>query len=207
MLIAASSVSVGRNTIWRHNSECGRAKPIASYSSAIVTRSRTAVASNHESNASSGRGAVRNGNARSADITDARGRSKGPAFLVLGNPRNLTLAKKEGRQRFVTTAARMSPEPLTRMQLEALSEDAFDEDNRQRRVWHADLGPIKTAQLAALHARRLVSNSCRVTRTILLFPPHDRITVSVPDGPACSSATSRSSPSSTNPRPHTNAQS
>jgi len=31
-----------------------------------------------------------------------------------------------------------------------LSEEAFDEYNRQRRGWHANLGPIKTAQLAAL---------------------------------------------------------
>jgi hypothetical protein len=41
-------------------------------------------------------------------------------------------------------------DPLTRTQLEVLSEEAFDEYNRQRRGWHANLGPIKTAQLAAL---------------------------------------------------------
>jgi hypothetical protein len=64
---------------------------------------------------------------------------------------NLTLAKKEGWQRFVSTAARIRPEPLTRMQRAALSEEAFDEYNRQRREWHAKLGPIKTRQLAALH--------------------------------------------------------
>ena len=63
---------------------------------------------------------------------------------------NLTLASKEGWQRFVNTAARIRAEPLTRTQLEALSEEAFDEYNRQRREWHANLGPIKTAQLAAL---------------------------------------------------------
>jgi hypothetical protein len=70
-----------------HNSECGLAKPIASYSSAIVTRSRTAVASNHESNDSSGRGAVRSGNARSAVIADGQDRSEGPASRALENPR------------------------------------------------------------------------------------------------------------------------
>ena len=64
---------------------------------------------------------------------------------------NLTLARKQGRQRFVNTAARIPPEPLTRRELEALGEEAFDDDNRQRREWHADLGPIKTAQLVALH--------------------------------------------------------
>ena len=56
---------------------------------------------------------------------------------------NLTLARKQGRQRFVNTAARIPPEPLTRRELEALGEEAFDDDNRQRREWHADLGPIK----------------------------------------------------------------
>ena len=64
---------------------------------------------------------------------------------------NLTLARKEGWQRFVNTAARIPPEPLTRTRLEALGEAAFADYNRQRREWHANLGPIKTPQLAALH--------------------------------------------------------
>lgn len=64
---------------------------------------------------------------------------------------NLTLARKEGWQRFVNTPARIPPERLTRGQLEALSEGAFDNYNRQRREWHANLGPIRTPQLAALH--------------------------------------------------------
>ena len=64
---------------------------------------------------------------------------------------NLTLARKEGWQRFVNTPARIPPEPLTRRQLEALSEDAYDDYNRKRREWHANLGPVKTPQLSALH--------------------------------------------------------
>jgi hypothetical protein len=64
---------------------------------------------------------------------------------------NLTLARKEGWQRFVNTAARIPPESLTRTQLEELSEESYDDYNRQRREWHANLGPIKTPQLAALH--------------------------------------------------------
>ena len=64
---------------------------------------------------------------------------------------NLTLARKEGWQRFVDTAARIPPEPLTRTQLDALGERAVEDYNRQRREWHANLGPIKTPQLAALH--------------------------------------------------------
>lgn len=64
---------------------------------------------------------------------------------------NLTLARKEGWRRFVNTPARIPPEPLNRTELEALGEAAFDDYNRQRREWHANLGPIKTPQLAALH--------------------------------------------------------
>jgi hypothetical protein len=64
---------------------------------------------------------------------------------------NLTLARREGWQRFVNTAARVPPEPLSRTQLEALSEEAYDDYNRQRREWHANLGPINTPQLAAVH--------------------------------------------------------
>lgn len=64
---------------------------------------------------------------------------------------NLTLARKEGWQQFVNTPARVSPEPLTRTQLEAIGENAYEDYNRQRREWHANLGPIKTPQLAALH--------------------------------------------------------
>ncbi|BBZ50287.1 AAA family ATPase [Mycobacterium heidelbergense] len=64
---------------------------------------------------------------------------------------NLTLARKEGWQRFVRTPARIRPESLTRSDLESLSEETFDDYNRQRREWHANLGPIKTPQLAALH--------------------------------------------------------
>ena len=64
---------------------------------------------------------------------------------------NLTLARKEGWRRFVNTPARIPPEPLTRAELGALSEDAVEDYNRRRREWHANLGPIKTPQLAALH--------------------------------------------------------
>jgi hypothetical protein len=64
---------------------------------------------------------------------------------------NLTLARKEGWQRFVNAPARIAPEPLTRAELDALGEEAFEDYNRRRREWHANLGPIKTPQLAALH--------------------------------------------------------
>jgi hypothetical protein len=64
---------------------------------------------------------------------------------------NLTLARKEGWLKLVNTAVRVPPEPLTRKELESLREDAYEEYNRQRRDWHANLGTIKTPQLGALH--------------------------------------------------------
>ena len=63
---------------------------------------------------------------------------------------NLTLARKEDWQRFVNTPARIPPESLTRTELEAIGKEAFDDYNRQRREWHANLGSVETHQLAAL---------------------------------------------------------
>ncbi|AYM44341.1 ATP-binding protein [Mycobacteroides abscessus subsp. abscessus] len=64
---------------------------------------------------------------------------------------NLTLARKEGWRKLVNTPARIQPEPLNRNQLEALDEGVYEDYNRHRRVWHANLGTIKTPQLEALH--------------------------------------------------------
>lgn len=64
---------------------------------------------------------------------------------------NLTLARKEGWRKLVNTPARIQPEPLNRNQLEALDEGVYEDYNRHRREWHANLGTIKTPQLQALH--------------------------------------------------------
>src|SRR5260370_11641962 len=45
----------------------------------------------------------------------------------------------------------MKHEGLTCEPIRALGEDARDDYNRRRRIWHANLGPIKTPQLVALH--------------------------------------------------------
>ncbi|WP_199754165.1 hypothetical protein [Amycolatopsis sp. WAC 01375] len=47
--------------------------------------------------------------------------------------------------------ARVAPEPLSGSELRRLGADALADYNKQRRVWHANLGPIKTPQLAELH--------------------------------------------------------
>ncbi len=64
---------------------------------------------------------------------------------------NLTLSRKEGWQQFVDTPPRVPPELLSRRALKALSENALEAYNRQRREWHANIGPIKTPQLEELH--------------------------------------------------------
>jgi hypothetical protein len=64
---------------------------------------------------------------------------------------NLTLARKEGWAAFVNAGPRRRPEPLSRSTISALGEAAVDEYNMRRREWHANLGPLRTPQLAALH--------------------------------------------------------
>ena len=64
---------------------------------------------------------------------------------------NLTLARKEGWAAFVNAVPRQRPESLTRSAIRALGDAAANDYNLRRREWHANLGPLKTPQLAALH--------------------------------------------------------
>lgn len=64
---------------------------------------------------------------------------------------NLTLSRKEGWREFVTAAPRVQPEVLTRRALNKLGEEAREDYDARRCKWHANIGPIKTPQLAALH--------------------------------------------------------
>lgn len=63
----------------------------------------------------------------------------------------LTLARKEGFGRFASSPLRQAPEILTRRQLAALGDAARRDYDRDRRWWHANLGPIRTPQLSELH--------------------------------------------------------
>jgi hypothetical protein len=63
----------------------------------------------------------------------------------------LTLSRKEGFQRMAEAARRPKPEQLSRRQVRQLGEAALDEYNRVRRKWHANLGPLRTPQMKALH--------------------------------------------------------
>ncbi|MET8680704.1 hypothetical protein ABZW18_24725 [Streptomyces sp. NPDC004647] len=64
---------------------------------------------------------------------------------------NLALSRKEDFRAFASTPRRIQPALLSRAQLRALGAIALAEYNRLRREWHANLGPIKTPQLAELH--------------------------------------------------------
>lgn len=64
---------------------------------------------------------------------------------------NLTLSRKEGWQRFVNAPDRVRPDKLARKTLRALGDEERAGYNRRRRDWHANLGPLKTPQLAELH--------------------------------------------------------
>ncbi|MFG3410290.1 AAA family ATPase [Streptomyces sp. NPDC048142] len=63
----------------------------------------------------------------------------------------LTLSRKEGWAAFAEAAPRSQPELLPRSQYMALGERAKMEYDRARRIWHANLGPLRTPQLAELH--------------------------------------------------------
>ena len=64
---------------------------------------------------------------------------------------HLTLSRKEGFKRMAETPARPQPELLTRSQLCKLGDDALAEHNKNRRKHHANLGPLQTTQMTALH--------------------------------------------------------
>ncbi|MEZ0053768.1 hypothetical protein ABIA30_004801 [Mycobacterium sp. MAA66] len=64
---------------------------------------------------------------------------------------NLTLARKEGWFAFVDAPVPDQPELLTPQRLTALSPEARADYDKRRRVWHANLGPIRTPQYNAVY--------------------------------------------------------
>ncbi|MFF0487359.1 AAA family ATPase [Streptomyces sp. NPDC004435] len=64
---------------------------------------------------------------------------------------HLTLSRKEGFRALAQAPSRPRPEALSRRQLKRLGEDALAAYNRSRRKWHANLGPLATPQMEALH--------------------------------------------------------
>jgi hypothetical protein len=64
---------------------------------------------------------------------------------------HLTLSRKEGFRRLVEAPLRPQPELLSRRQLKELCDDALRQYNKSRRKHHANLGPLQTPQMTALH--------------------------------------------------------
>ncbi|WP_327723549.1 AAA family ATPase [Streptomyces europaeiscabiei] len=64
---------------------------------------------------------------------------------------NLTLSRKEGFRILAEARPRLKPDLLTVKQLAALGGAERLAYEKQRSVWHANLGPIETPQLMAVH--------------------------------------------------------
>jgi len=62
-----------------------------------------------------------------------------------------TLTKLTGWLTMVNTPARRQPQPMARNDIKRLSKTDKAAYNEYRLVWHANLGPIRTPQLIALH--------------------------------------------------------
>jgi len=65
--------------------------------------------------------------------------------------RAYTLSTKQGWNTFVTAPERQRPDPLTPGQQARLSKRAGLEYEERRSVWHANLGPLRTPQMSAVH--------------------------------------------------------
>jgi len=64
---------------------------------------------------------------------------------------NLTLSRKEGWREFVNAPRRTRPDALSKSAIRRLSPAAADIYAQRRADWHNNLGPFRTAQLAAVH--------------------------------------------------------
>ncbi|HUL27683.1 MAG TPA: ATP-binding protein, partial [Streptosporangiaceae bacterium] len=65
--------------------------------------------------------------------------------------RAYSLSTRAGWEEFVTAPPRQRPDPLTDAQVRGLSGQARAEYEEQRSVWHANLGPLRTPQMRAVH--------------------------------------------------------
>jgi hypothetical protein len=65
--------------------------------------------------------------------------------------RAYTLSTRSGWEQFVTAPPRQRPDLLTAAQLRKLPVQARAEYEEQRSAWHANLGPLRTPQMRAVH--------------------------------------------------------
>jgi hypothetical protein len=66
-------------------------------------------------------------------------------------PRDYTLSRKEGWVRMVQARPRTKPDDLGQQELAVLSTKARAEYDAARATWHANLGPLTTPQMTAIH--------------------------------------------------------
>ena len=64
---------------------------------------------------------------------------------------HLVLARKEGWLQYVQAPPRTPPDRLGRQALARLSPAARSDYDLARRTWHANIGPLRTPQMAAVH--------------------------------------------------------
>jgi AAA domain len=65
--------------------------------------------------------------------------------------RAYTLSTRQGWNEFVTAPPRPRPDQLTPAQIRKLPEQARLEYEERRSVWHANIGPLRTPQMRAVH--------------------------------------------------------
>jgi hypothetical protein len=65
--------------------------------------------------------------------------------------RAYSLSTRPGWEQFVTAPPRQRPDPLTAAQVRGLAGQARAEYEERRSVWHANLGPLRTPQMRAVH--------------------------------------------------------
>ena len=65
--------------------------------------------------------------------------------------RAYSLSTRSGWERFVTAPPRQRPDHLALAQIHKLPEQARAEYEERRSVWHANLGPLRTPQMRAVH--------------------------------------------------------
>jgi AAA domain len=78
--------------------------------------------------------------------------SAGPVEPFEGTDRQYSPTRLEGWLQLVHAPERAQPPRRTRSELAAMSRQALARYNDDRAVWHANIGPIRTPQLTALHA-------------------------------------------------------
>ncbi len=65
--------------------------------------------------------------------------------------RAYSLSTRSGWEELVTAPPRQRPDPLALAQIRKLPEMARAEYEERRSVWHANLGPLRTPQMRAVH--------------------------------------------------------